>query len=85
MAVYFERTYDLQRHIPIPDAGTVNHYYAFIIIKMLIWTFFKKEKEKIIKRAKQRAVSEGQLLLALAWRKRLSQWDYVPSHNLSVV
>lgn len=36
---------------------------------MLIWTFFFKKRKKNIKRAKQRAISEGQLLLALAWEK----------------
>lgn len=72
MAVYFERMSASTKASPISDAGRVNHYYTFIIIKMLIWTFFfflKEREKKNLKRAKQRAISEGQLLLALAWEK----------------
>lgn len=41
-----------------------------------IHTFKGQSKELSLK---------GKLLLAPAWKKRLSQWDYVLSHNLSVV
>lgn len=73
--------------------ATANYYFTFIIIKCLLWLFFSKERENLYMythtythtKGRAKLSLKGRLLLAPAWKKSLSQWDYVLSHNLSVV
>lgn len=83
---------DLPRHIPVSDAGDRQLLLHIYHHKMLILTFFKERENLYMyththtyKGQSKELSLKGRLLFAPAWKKRLSQWDYVLSHNLSVV
>lgn len=83
---------DLPRHIPVSDADShqlLLHIYHHKILILTFFFFLGKVKIYVCVHTDTHTHKElslrARLLLAPAWKKRLSQWDYVLCHNLSVV